>query len=233
MTMKDSQTHTLDMSQRLRAYVVTHSADFSAGSRQAELANALSPAIAQTEDYAAKQVAANLDKQESVEQKRAAIKSLLAQLKAINQTARSINEQFPGIADQFKMPRDSEQSILNCARASIESARPIAVEFTTRGLPSIFLADIQAAIDAVEAANTHKANALAAQTAATAGLAATIKQLLLIVRELNAIMCNIYRNDPGSLAGWHSASHIQRAPRKKAPKKAPPSPTPPSTPPPG
>jgi hypothetical protein len=230
--MKDTQTHVFDMSQRLRVFAVTHPNDFSAGSRQAELVNSLNPTITQAEEYAGKQVAANLDKQESVEEKRAAIKSLLLQLKAINLTARSINQRFPGLAAQFKMPRDSEQSILNCARAFIEAATPIAAEFTTRGFPATFLADLQSTIAAVEAANTHKANALAAQTAATAGLDAAIKQLVTIVRELSAIMRNLYRQDPGNLAAWNSASHVQRSPRKKTPKKTPTPPTPPSTPPP-
>jgi hypothetical protein len=239
--MNDSQVRVLDASQRVRAVAAARSTDFPAASRQAELVSLLDTAIKQVEELAAKQISAILDGQKSVEQKKAAIKSLLALLRAINQTARSINEQFPGLADQFKMPRDIEQDILNRARAFITNATPIATEFTTRCLPATFPADLQAAIEAVEAAGTHKANALAAQTAATAGLAAAIKRLLSIQRELNAIMRNLYSQDPASLAAWTTASHIQRAPKratKKASKKAteliaatdpPESPTPPTT----
>jgi hypothetical protein len=224
--MNASQVREFDMSKRVRALADARPADFPAGSRRAELINSLKPLITQAEQYAAMQDAASLDYQEQTEQKRAAINSLLQLLRAINQTARSINTQLPGISDQFKMPRDSDQSILNRARAIFDAATPIAIEFTKRDLPATFLPDLQAAIDSVEAAETRRSNARANQTAATAGLRDTIKQLLAIVKELNAIMHNHYRQDPGSLAAWTSASHVEKAPRKASRKSTPPPSTP-------
>lgn len=225
--MNDSQVREFEMGQRVRAWADARPADFPVGSHRAELIAALKLILTEVEEHAAKQDAAALDQQEATEEKRAAIISLLQQLKAINQTARSINKQFPGIADQFKMPRDSEQDILNRARAFISAASAIAAEFIKRDLPATFLADLQAAIDAVEAAATHKSNALANQTAATAGLRAALKQLRTIVHELDASMRNLYRQDPAALAAWQSASHVERAP-KKATKKATPQ-TPPAS----
>lgn len=213
--MNDSQVRELDMCQRVRALANSRPADFPAGSHRATLVDALKLTITQVEKYAAEQDAAALDHQEATEQKRAAINSLLQQLKAISQTARSINEQFPGIADQFRMPRDSDRSILNRARAYISDATPFATEFIKRDLPATFIADLQAGIDSVEAAETHKSDALANQTAATAALRAALKQLRAIVHELNAIMRNLYRQDSASIAAWESASHVKRAPQRK------------------
>jgi len=223
--MNDSQVHELDMGQRVRDLADTRPADFPAGSRRAELLAQLRQVITEVEGYAAKQDEANLDLQEQTEQKKAAINSLLQQMRPVNQTARSIDEHLPGTADQFKMPRDSEQAILNRARAYIVAATPIAAEFIKRDLPATFLTDLQAAIDDVEAAGTRKSNALANQTAATAGLRAALKRLLAIVRDLDTAMRNLYRQDPAALAAWTSASRVEKAHRKATKKAAPPKPT--------
>lgn len=223
--MQNSEVRQLDRSQRVQVFAVAQAAAFPAGSHVAEVLATHTAASAQAEMQAAKQVAAALDHQESTEQKNAAINSLVELMRAINQTARSINKQFPGIADQFRMPRYSDQAILNCARAFIQAATPIAAEFTKRGLPDSFLADLQAAIDAVEAAEARQSAALANQTAATAALRLALRQEQDAVSELNAIMRNHFRNDPATLAAWESASRVERAP-KKAKKGKTPAPSP-------
>ncbi len=221
--MQASEIRQLDRDQRARVFTVNIAAALPAGSRGAELAAALDAAITEAETQAAKQDAAALDKQESTEQKRAAINTLKEQMRAMNRTARSIDEQQPGIADQFKMPADSDQAVLNRARAFIIAATPIPNEFTSRGLPATFLTDMQATIDSVDAAEDRQAAALAAQTAATNALSTALKQLRNIVRELDSIIRNHFRNDPATLAAWESASHIESGPQKK---QEPPAPTP-------
>lgn len=227
--MNDSQVREFDMCKSVRALANSRPADFPDGSYRAELLARLNLYITQVETYAAAQDSAALNHREATEQKRVAINSLLQQLRAINQTARSINEQFPGIADTFRMPRDSDRSILNRARAYINDAPAFAAEFIKRDLPVTFIADLQTGIDAVEAAETHKSDALANQTAATAGLRAALKQLRAIVHELSAIMRNLYRQDPASLAAWQTASHVQRAPQRKKKTTNTPPPAQPST----
>jgi hypothetical protein len=142
----------------------------------------------------------------------------------MNQTARSINKQLPGIADQFKMPRSSDQNVLNHARGYIESATPIPTEFTNRGLPVSFLTDMQAAIGGVEAAEGRQSQALADKTKATANLVAALKRETDIVRELKAIARNTFRNDPGTLAAWESASRVEKGPKKAKKPEPPPKP---------
>jgi hypothetical protein len=36
------------------------------------------------------------------------------------------------------------------------------------------------------------------------------------VRILDGIVRNVYANNPGKLAAWLSASHVEKAPKKKA-----------------
>jgi hypothetical protein len=213
--MNDSQIAELDMGQRVRAYAATRPADFPAGSRAAIVLAMLDDAIKETEQSAAKQLSANLDRQESTEQKQGAINTLVEMMQAVNQIARSINPQFPGIADQFKMGRGGDQATLNRARAFIADATPIAVEFTTRGMPATFVADMQAAVDAADSAENRQSIARTAQAAATAAVALALKQLRAAVRELDATFKARYRQDPAALAAWQTASHVEKAPKKK------------------
>lgn len=104
--------------------------------------------------------------------------------------------------------------MINHARGFIESATPVAAEFVSRGLAASFPTDLQAAIDGVEAAESHQSIALANKTSATANLRAALKQEDEIVRELRAIVRNVFRQDPGKLAAWESASRVEKAPKK-------------------
>lgn len=226
--MKDTEIRHLDRSQRVRQLVPNLVPPFPEDSRAMALVAIVAEVIADAQEQAARQVAANLDRRESTEQKRVAIRTLLLLMRAISQIARSINQQFPGMADQFRMPPDIDQVILNTARAFITNAAPIAVRFTSRGLSAGFIGELQAAIDAVLSAETRQSAALAAQTAATAALAAALEREREAVRELDVIIRNVFRDDPATLAAWKSASHIERAPRRTNKETTTP-PTPPSS----
>lgn len=224
--MNDSQIAELDAGQRVRAYASTRPADFAIGSRAAAVLAILVVAITETEQQAAKQLAASLDRQENTEQKRVAINTMVRMMQAINLIARSINEQFPGIADQFKMGRGGDQATISRARAFIIAATPLAAEFIARGLAPTFLADLQAAIDAVDQAEDRQSTARSAHATATAAIAVALKQQRVAIRELDAIFQAKYHNDPATLAGWETASHVEKAPKEKeltSPPSSPPS----------
>lgn len=223
--MNDSQLAELDMGQRVRAHAATRPADFPAGSRAAIVLAMLDTAIKETEQAAAKQLSANLERQESTEQKQAAINTLVEMMQAVNQIARSIDQQFPGIADQFKMGRGGDQATLNRARAFITNATPIASDFTSRGMPATFVADMQAAVDAADSAEDRQSIARTAQSAATAAVGSALKQLRAAVRELDAIFKARYRQDPAALAAWQTASRVEKATKKATKKPAPPTST--------
>lgn len=53
---------------------------------------------------------------------------------------------------------------------------------------------------------------------ASAKSAANIREGMVIVRTLEAIVKNKYANNPGKLAAWTSASHVEKAQRKNHPR---------------
>ncbi len=78
-------------------------------------------------------------------------------------------------------------------------------------------APAQSAADAFEASFSNTASATAEHVEATADTAAKVRQGMVIVRVLDGIVKNRYANDPGKLAAWVSASHVEKAPKKQTP----------------
>jgi hypothetical protein len=74
-----------------------------------------------------------------------------------------------------------------------------------------------AAADAFEVSFSNTASATAEHVAATADEAAKVRAGMVIVRILDGIVKNRYANGPGKLATWISASHVEKAPKKKEP----------------
>jgi hypothetical protein len=57
----------------------------------------------------------------------------------------------------------------------------------------------------------------AEHVATTAETAPNLRQINVAVRTVLRLVRNIYANNPGKLAAWASASHVEAAPKKKAP----------------
>lgn len=223
--MQDSAIRHLDRGRRVVDFTTTHTSSFPAGSRAAVLIANIMATLAAMETAGAKQEGADRAGQEATEQREAARTVLLSRMRAISQTARGMDKLHPGIADLFRMPRDGgDQILINTARAFIIEATPRAAEFTGRGLPANFLADLQDAIDQMVSAIDAQDEARGAQINATAAVKATQRQLNDDVRELSPIVRNTFRDDPATLAEWESASHVESAPKKA--KKTPPPPKP-------
>ncbi len=94
---------------------------------------------------------------------------------------------------------------------------PYDADFVAYGLSATFRADLNATADAFEASFSNTASATAEHVEATADTAAKVRQGMVIVRVLDGIVKNRYANDPGKLAAWISASHVEKAPKKRTP----------------
>ena len=125
---------------------------------------------------------------------------------------------YPGAREQFRMPRTKTyQDLLNRAQAFLEAVGPIKSAFVERDLPVDFDEQLAGLIAEFTTATQLKASGLADQVQGTAGVRAATLNGVDIVRELGAILKVRYENDPGLMAAWKSASHIERPPRSEEP----------------
>lgn len=123
-----------------------------------------------------------------------------------------------GIADKFLFQRNmSDANMLAKARAFHTESLVYDADFIAYGLPATFRADLNSLADAFEASFSNTASATAEHVAATADTSAKVREGMIIVRILDGIVKNKYTNDPGKLAAWISASHVEKPPKKSAP----------------
>lgn len=230
--MKGIERRRLDMFIRVREYVQSMLAQFGPTSFVAQLLATLVGVINQLETHTSAQVSNRSAAQEGTLSKSAAYDELLRALQAICRTARAIALTKPTIIEKFRMPYGlSDQEFLAAARAIAANAQPLEAEFIKRGHPPDFLADLQEDIDQMEEAIARRAQSSTAQVESTAAIDDLMDEGMNAVRELDPIMRNTYANDPVKLAGWISASHVERTSRRTQTQTAQPAtqPTPTTT----
>ena len=225
--MKDSETRRLEMFIRASAFGKAHAGAFPTRTRGADVLTELNAIIAELETHTTAQAAGQRATKAGTTHKAAARAALREDLEAISRTARVMALTTPGLEDKFRLPRNAgDQVWLAAARAFAQDAVPLKDEFIRRGLPDDFIDDLNADIAAFEASIDSGAQQTGARVAATVAIDAAIDRGMNAVRELDAIVRNVFRNDAATLGAWTSASHTERAPRhaKTAPPPAQPPP---------
>jgi hypothetical protein len=125
------------------------------------------------------------------------------------------------VAEQFRVPRNqNDQAVLATARAFASAALPLKAEFVKRGMPADFIEDLEADIEAFSEAITRKNEGRESHVTATAAIDDLIEHGMKAVQELDPIMRNTFADDPAKLAGWLSASRVERTPRRNKPQAA-------------
>lgn len=178
----------------------------------------ISTLVNETESQAAAQQSGFGEAAQQFEVKDTAREDLREAMSAISRTAKSMEYEFDGISDKFLFRRNlNDADLLAKARAFITAASDYTLDFVAYGLPATLIADLTALADAFEASFASTATAKAEHVAATAETSSKLRDINVAIRTVDGIVRNKYANDPGKLAAWASASHVEAAPKKKAP----------------
>lgn len=224
--MDRAETFTLEMFIRAHGFFSARTTVFPAVSRGGDLNAQLATVISTLRQHAAAQSSSSRTSREGTRLKAVALEELQEDLKAIYRTARARALNSPGFDEKFRLPKsESAQSWLAAARAIAEEAEPNKQDFIRLGLPANFLEELQERIAEVDEIINRQGQSTGEGVAASAAIDKAIEAGMKIVRELDAIVRNIFRDDPATLAEWTSARHIERAPRRAEPQ---PPPTPPA-----
>jgi hypothetical protein len=212
---------------RVRGFCETHLHLFLPTSMFAQLFAQLNQVIAEVTAHATAQAAGKNASAQGTSRRAAAREALLEDLETISQTARAMAFRRPEISEKFRLPRGkiNDQILLSTARSFGANASPVKDDFISFELPSNFLEDLQADINNFEQAVAEQNQAKETSVAANAALDPVIERGLDIVRQLDAIVRNKFRDDPAILAAWASASHVERSPRRNSRTQTPPTET--------
>ena len=171
-------------------------------------------AISALENFSATQLSGASGR--AVEQKSTIRAAIRRKMKRYSRTARALNIDDPGFRRLFRIPdNDSDQLLLATAREFVVEARRFPTEFAGRGIPATLANELEADINAMEAAMAAKASGKIGSVGATAGIDEQIEDGMNAERILDSIMHNVYFDNPVKLAQWRTARHIKKAPKRQ------------------
>lgn len=223
--MKDMERRRYETFTRVRDFGATYAGSFPGSSKGGELFAALGAVIGELDGHAETQVSSASAAVQEATSKSVARAALRGDVEAINRTARAMSFATPGLDDRFRLPRSSSnQALLNSARAFATDAVELKAEFIRHELPANFLETLETHIAEFEQATTGLHQRRTARVAATSAIESALERGISIVRQLDAIIRNKFRDQAATLAAWTSASHTERSPRtaKAQPSDSPP-----------
>ena len=178
-------------------------------------ATALTTSITDIEGLAESQAAGFGTVSGAVDQRLAVVDDLLALMRSLSKAAKVLDKDaHPDVAAKMRMGRyGGFEKLLVQANLFHSTLQPIEAEFIALGASATVAADLQALITAVEGVGNLKLTGLDTQIGGTTGLKLAVRKGLKHVRKIDAILCQVYRNDPVMLAQWKAASRTERAPK--------------------
>ncbi len=179
-------------------------------------------AIAALETESANQLKGSADSRKEHSTKQTAREHVRDYLQMISRTANAVDYEIPGFSKEFVFPKNrSDQELLTSARVTVPKVTANKQVFIRYGLPAEIISELEAEINAFEATLPTAASAVGMKVTATSEINEAVKKGLTGLRVADAIIKNLFRDNPSHLAAWTAAKHLERPPKKK---KVPPKP---------
>lgn len=215
--MRDTEIRKVQALGRINDFGTARASDFPAASLGGQIWVEVKALIVELDKLGEAQQSAGGGARASAEVKRSARVLLLRLMRAMRETARAMEPDTPGITEKFRVPTtNGDEALINAARSFITTATPLKADFLRREMPADFLEQLSAAIDQFESAVNSQNLNTGQRVSATAGVKSALSRAAKLRKELNPIVRNKYQDDPATLAAWESASHVERAPKKKS-----------------
>lgn len=193
-----------------------HASDFADGSLAKQYFVNLKAVCAELDQLGGSEIAAFGSARAGTFSRQQARDAIIEHLQALRRTARAMADEVPGIEAKFRIPYDNnDRNLLNAARAALTDATPLKARFIAHEMAADFLEDLAADIAALEASMGDQASSVGDHVSASAAIDEAIGRGMDLLRKLDAIVRNKYANNAAVLAEWTSASHIERAPKRK------------------
>ncbi len=216
--MTGAHNRRMDKFNREAVFMADNAADFPGGSPTAALTTTIA---ANMTEILARDVALTSsfdDKNQTREIKGDARDHLIEKEEEIVTGAHAIgNTAVPGITAQFRMPESrSEPNLIAKATAMFdETAPPLEEMFIAADLSTKFRDELITARDAFQQAIADVESAVGHHAEAVGALSALFRATMELSRQRSALVELKYRTNPGKLAAWLVASHLEKAPKSK------------------
>ncbi len=193
----------------------------------------LTAAIADLSTHASDQTGSNLAAQGATQKK----ESLRVALRRDHMApiARIAAADIPNLPElsPLRLPtgKPTAEKLASYAYGMGAAATPFTDTFTSAGLPADFIAQLNAAADAVVAVVANRTTSRGKRRGATDGLKAKLTAGRKVVHILDALVKSALKDDPALLGNWNLVKRVTKvAPNRTSATTPPPTPTPTTTP---
>jgi len=215
--MNDADRLTHQMLVRSREAFAQSLSDFSAGGAAHQLYAELQADIARVEQKGAAYGTGRSDAKHGTQTTNATRETLLADLFAIREAGKVMD-----VEEKFPYPtRNNNEELLQMADVYATNALPLKPQFIAHELPSDFLDNLAENKAALQEAIAGRFNAVGDHIEAREELDDALAHGVATIRKLTGLMKVKYANNPGKLAEWMAASHIERPSRRARPAEPP------------
>lgn len=153
--------------------------------------------------------------QHGTAQRTVARRAIIEYIERLGNSARSLSRSYPGIEKDFPMPYKfrSDDDRLTAMRAIVPKAIAKETVFGRRGIDKAFINSGDARIAAFETALGVTNQALSGRGAAVGDKDDAYEKADDFLDTLDDFIRNFYRNQPGKIAAWKIATHVERSPK--------------------
>lgn len=225
--MNDFLRRNLESGQRCRQWFTDYSPLIPVGSIFETKANALTAKVTVIEDTAGQQEAAKSEGFSATDVKGSERQDLLDVMSPVRDAARAADADHPGTRDRYRYTANMPDLTLLAAGRSF-SAGGVDDDTLLKdyGAPNHWATIISGACDAFEATFGAQDSAKGESVAKNAELSAATNEMNALKSTIRHLVQVYAAHNPGALAAWKTAAHLEKFPTKKKPD--PPVPTPPS-----
>lgn len=143
---------------------------------------------------------------------------LLDIMEKVRDAARAAEADVPGTRDRYRYTTNlSNQALLAAGRGFAENGASDAALLVSYGAPVGWFTLVTAACDAFEAAFGLQDSAVGTRVAKNADTNDKMTQMIALKATLSHMVPNFCSGNPGAIAAWNSAAHVELPPKKKDP----------------
>lgn len=202
--------------QRCYLFLVENKNDFTAIPAVAASVTVLQTELQKLDDLGAEKVSAIDDSKDVTIHKGDLRDALDDAMQDVADMWKPMAKNYDNAENKFRMPRGgSDQLKIDKAGSFIEEAEPLEADFIARGMSANFVADLTAKRDAFEAVVNDSDASRMKKVGVNAQFSEPVKKCRAVIEDVEPIVKMVYRTNPGKLAEWLSASHVERAPKNR------------------